>query len=201
MPRAAWCVVFTLTCTLLESSAYAAQKMADADAKELAAYRLTSENLTKVRDLTRQVAKQMMQDPKFKELSKLQAEMKALGEKDELTDAEQARLDAMAAKHDELEESVENPLSGDAQNLSEMEARIRKYPPLMQALQKAGMAPREYATFWLAFIQAAFAHGFQKAGLLKELPAGVNPDNVKFIDDHAAELEAMRKEFEAFSKQ
>ncbi len=201
MPRAAWCVVFTLTCTLLESSAYAAQKMADADAKELATYRLTLENLTKVRDLTRNVAQQMVQDPKFKELSKLAAEIKALEGKPELTDAEQARLDALIEQQDKLEESVENPLSGDAQNLSEMEARIRKYPPLMQALQKAGMAPRDYAKFWLAFIQAAFAHGFQKAGMLKDLPAGVNPDNVKFIAEHTAELEAMQKEFEAFSKQ
>jgi septal ring factor EnvC (AmiA/AmiB activator) len=201
MPRLAWCVVFTLTCALLESSPYAAPQSADADAKELASYRLTLANLTKVRNLTRTVAQQMLQDPKFKELSKLKAEIKALEAKPELSDAEQTRLDALVEKQDALEESIENPLSGDAQNLSEMEARIKKYPPLMQALQKEGMAPREYATFWLAFVQAAFAHGFQKSGMLKELPAGVNPDNVKFMAEHTAELEAMQKEFEAFDKQ
>jgi hypothetical protein len=62
------------------------------------------------------------------------------------------------------------------------------------------MAPREYAKFWLAFIQAAFAHGFKKSGMLKELPPDVNPENVRFIDEHAAEIEAMQKEFQALGR-
>lgn len=200
MRRVAWCVVFTLTCAVLESSPYASLQVADADAKELAAYRLTTANLIKVRNLTRQVAQQLSQDPKFRELAKLQAEMKALAEQDEVTDKEQARLDALEVKIEALEDEVPNPLSGDVKSLSEMEAAIRKYPPLMQALKKEGMAPREYATFWLAFVQAAFTYGFQKSGMLKELPPGVNPENVKFIEDNQAELTAMQKEFEGFGK-
>jgi hypothetical protein len=81
-----------------------------------------------------------------------------------------------------------------------MEARMRKYPPLVQALQREGIAPREYAKFWLAFIQAMFAQGFQKSGLIKELPKDINADNVKFVADHAAEIEAMQKELEALGK-
>jgi hypothetical protein len=36
--------------------------------------------------------------------------------------------------------------------------------------------------------------------MLKKLPADVNPENVQFIADHEAEIEAMQKEFEALGK-
>lgn len=192
-------VVLTLV-SVLASPLHALQKVDDADAKEIASYRLTSAALAKVVDVNRAMLIQMQQDPKVQEALKVDKAIEALEAKDELTEAEQKQLDALRERQDQLEDSADNPLGGDTKSLGEMEARIKEYPPLMQALQKEGMAPREYAKFWLAFIQAAFVQGFKKSGMLKEIPAEVNPENVKFIEEHAAEIEAMQKEFAALGK-
>lgn len=192
-------VVLTLV-SVLASPLHALQKVDDADAKEIASYRLTSAALAKVVNVNRAMLIQMQQDPKVQEALKVDKAIEALEAKDELTEAEQKQLDALRERQDQLEDSADNPLGGDTKSLGEMEARIKEYPPLMQALQKEGMAPREYAKFWLAFIQAAFVQGFKKSGMLKEIPAEVNPENVKFIEEHAAEIEAMQKEFAALGK-
>lgn len=192
-------VVLTLV-SVLASPLHARQKVDDADAKEIASYRLTSAALAKVVNVNRAMLIQMQQDPKVQEALKVDKAIEALEAKDELTEAEQKQLDALRERQDQLEDSADNPLGGDTKSLGEMEARIKEYPPLMQALQKEGMAPREYAKFWLAFIQAAFVQGFKKSGMLKEIPAEVNPENVKFIEEHAAEIEAMQKEFAALGK-
>jgi hypothetical protein len=185
---------------MVESTAYAAQVVMDADSKEIATYRLTSAALSKVIAVNRALVQQMMQDPKIKEVMKVAAEIDALEKKDALSEADDKRLEELRALQEQLEDSTDNPLGGDARSLTEMEARIRKYPPLLQALEKEAMLPRDYAKFWLAFIQAAFVHGFQKSGMLKELPPDVNPENVKFMEEHASEIEAMQKEFEALGR-
>jgi septal ring factor EnvC (AmiA/AmiB activator) len=193
-------VALTVCCLLFSALAPGGQKSEDADSKEISTYRLTTAALTKVVNVNRALIQQMLQDPKVKQAEKIGAEIDALEKKDQLSDAEEKRLQELRARQEQLEESADNPLGGDAKTLSELEERIKKYPPLVQALQKEGMTPREYAKFWLVFIQAAFVHGFKKSGMLKELPADVNPDNVKFMEDHAAEIEAMQKEFEALGR-
>ncbi|MGH9371796.1 MAG: hypothetical protein ACRD15_09735 [Vicinamibacterales bacterium] len=193
-------VVLTLASVLIALPGYGGQKPTDADAKEIGSYLLTTSALSKVVNVNRTLVEQLSQDPRVREAMGVEAEIAAIEKKDEATEEDEKRLEALRARREELENSVDNPLGGDSQSLSEMEARIRKYPPLMQALQKEAMPPREYATFWMAFVQAAFVQGFKKSGMLKELPPEVNPENVRFIEDHAAEIEAMRKEFEALGK-
>jgi hypothetical protein len=154
----------------------------------------------KVAAVTRAMAEEMQQDPKFQELQKLEAEIETLERKDELTDAEESRLEKLRERQEAMEEAVESPL-GSSDTLSGMEAGIRRIPRLASVLQREGMTPREYSTFWLAFIQAAMVHGFQKAGLaMKNLPAEVNAENVKFVAAHEAEIEALQKEFEVIAK-
>lgn len=194
-------VVALWVCLFVTLPALAAQRATlDADAKELAYYRLTLANLQKVIAINRALVQTIMQDPKVQEGLKIDAELEALSKKEELTAAEEKRVAALEARKAELEEATDNPLGGDARTLSEMETRIRNYPPMAQALQREGMTPREYAKFWLTFLQAAFAHGFQKSGMLKELPPDVHPENVKFIVQHQAEITAMQKEFEALGR-
>jgi hypothetical protein len=177
-----------------------AAAQADPDMKEIAAYRLTLDGLKKVINVNRSMVQQMMEDPKVREAMKIDAELEALEKKDEPTEAEQKRIEQLQARKEQLEAEEDNPLGGEAKTLSDMEARIRKYPPMQQALQREGLAPREYAKFWLAFMQASFAYGMQKSGMLKQLPADVNPENVKFVADHEAEIQAMTKEFEGMRK-
>lgn len=199
MARSFRLAALAVSCTfcLPVGQAYAAQKTADPDMKAIASYRLTMEALKKVAAVNRALVQQMMQDPKVVEARKIEAELEALSKKEEPTEADQKRMEELEAKQSALEESMDNPLGGESRTLADMEARIRKYPPMMQALNREGMTPREYATFWLAFIQAAFAHGFQKGGMLKELPPEVNAENVKFVAEHEAEIQAMQKELEA----
>ena len=192
-------VVLTVACSGSAPFASARPAQSDADSKEIAAYRLTLDALAKVTNINRTMVQQMMKDPKLQESARINEELDGLSEKDELTEADEKRMEELSARMEQLED-VSNPLGGDAKSLSEMEARMKKYPPLMQALAREGMTAREYAKFWLAFIQAAFAHGFQKSGMLKELPPDVNKENVKFIAEHEAELQAMQKELEALGK-
>lgn len=173
---------------------------ADPDIKELSSYRLTKPTLDKVVNVNRAMVRAMMQDPRYEAAMKLEAAVEALGSKGALTDEEADRLEELEAKQDEMADDIDNPLGGDSKTLAEMEARIKKFPPLMQALQKEGLTAREYGKFWMAFIQAAFAQGFQKAGMLKELPPDINPENVRFIEEHAAEIAALQKEFEALER-
>ncbi|CAN5875580.1 hypothetical protein BH24ACI4_BH24ACI4_12430 [soil metagenome] len=189
--------VLMLACVLLPSLAHAGSLQSNSDMKEVEAYRLTTGALTKVVNVNRALMKEIMNDPKLQQSMAIRQELEALQEKDELTGADEKRIEGLEKRLEALEEDAVNPLGGDAQSLSEMEAGIRKYPAMVAALGREGMTPREYATFWLAFMQAAFAHGFQKSGMLKDLPPGVNPENVKFIGEHAAEIEAMQKELEA----
>jgi hypothetical protein len=195
IPRLSALLIFACAAT-----AGAAAQPTDADAKELSYDTLTLPNLKKVININRALLQAVLQDPKVQEGLKIDAELEALAKKDTLTQADEKRMAELAARKETLEDAFDNPLGGDAKTLSEIEDRIKGYRPMAQALQREAMPPREYAKFWLAFLQAAFAHGFQKSGMLKELPADVNPENVKFIAQHEAEIEAMQKEFEAIGR-
>lgn len=174
-------------------------RLASADAKELFAYRLTMETVTKVQAATRSMIAELRSDPGFQKQLKVEAEIEALRKKDELTEAEDARLAALEEEKEKLEEASELNL-GSATSLDEMEASVKKSPIVTGALKQAGLSPREYGTFIMAMIQASMMAGFKKAGMIKELPKDVNPDNVKFVEEHEAELKAMQAEFEALSK-
>ena len=174
---------------------------ADADLKEVANYKLTMATVEKVKVATRAMIAEIMKDPKYQQLMKVEAEIEALEKKQERTEAEDEKLAALNEQKEKLETAADSPLSlGQANSLSEMEANIRKSPPIANALQSAGMSPREYATFMMAMIQASMVAGFKKAGMMKELPKDVNPENVKFIEEHEAELKAMQAEFEKLAK-
>lgn len=174
-------------------------KLAAADARELASYRLTMETVKKVQTATRLMVTELRKDPTFQRQMKLEAEIEALSKKEELTGAEQERLTALEEEKERLEESSELNL-GSATSLDEMEASVKKMPVVASALARAGLSPREYGTFMMAMIQASMVAGFRKAGMIKELPRDVNPENVKFVEEHEAELKAMQAEFEALSK-
>ena len=174
---------------------------ADKDLKEVASYRLTVETLKKVQTATRSIIEELKKDPHFQKLQAVEREIAALGKKDDLTEADQQRLEKLRADKESLENSADNVLNmGNADSLDEMEAQIQKAPLIANALQSAGMPPREYAKFMMAIIQASMVAGFKKAGMMKELPPGVNPENVKFIEEHEAELKAMQAEFEKLAK-
>ena len=194
-------IVALLFASMISGLSAQGARPSDADLKEIASYKLTMETVEKVKVATRAMIAEIKKDPKYQQLLKLEAEIDALEKKDDRTEAEDAKLAALNEEKEKLESASDGPLSlGQANSLSEMEANIRKSPPIANALQSAGMSPREYSTFMMAMIQASMVAGFKKAGMMKELPKEVNPENVKFIEEHEAELKAMQAEFEKLAK-
>lgn len=180
----------------------AAKAGGNADLKELSTYTLSMDTLNKVDRAMRSFAAEMKKDPKFQEAAKLKADIKALEKKFEDTEpseADQKRLEAMQEKLDALEDQ-ESLNMNDAKTISDMAAKIQKFPPMAAALQREGLTARDYAKFMMAMLQAGLAAGFQKAGLLKELPEGTNPANVKWILANEAELAKMQKDWAALMK-
>jgi hypothetical protein len=174
------------------TAAYA-QGVSQRDEAELKAYRLSMEKIRKFAAAGEAMVKAIEADPRFKATAALKKEIEALQNKDELTAAEEKRLDDLRAKL-EAEEAKNDGQENDnnAQSLDDMARRIEKIPALAAAIRSAGLTPREYSLLSLATMQAMMAHGFQKASGGKELPkeiaATVLADNIKFIADNEAEI-------------
>jgi hypothetical protein len=179
---------------MMSTGAHGAQS---ADEKELAAYRLTKEGLDRYTAVMHALVVEMKKDTRFQEMGKIQAEIERLNNKDELTAADEKRLDELEARLERLER--ETNISLQDGSLSDIESQIRKNPTAMAALKAGGMDARDYAKFTLLLFQASMAVGMQRAGLLKELPEGVSAENVKFVQQHEKELEALQRQMEALS--
>jgi hypothetical protein len=205
------CIRAALTASVIVSLTSAANAQSygfsAADSKELASYRLTMDTTKKVYTMMRAVMQEMSSDPNYQALQRTKAEIEALSKKEELTDAESARIEKLQMQVEQQEDALQQANSGmnlnDAQTLNEMEAKIKASPRFVAALSKAGLTARDYSKYILASLMAGMVAGFQKSGVLKELPSElkeVNPDNVKFILEHEAEIAAMQKEMEALEK-
>jgi predicted RNase H-like nuclease (RuvC/YqgF family) len=212
MPR----VRVLLIASVLAVSVALPARAQTADEKELAAYTLTMPTLKKVAGAMRAMAKEASQDPKYRKMMDLEdriaaldKQLDALSEKDELTPAEEKKVESLSAELERLREEKQqaedadddNAMENNAQTISEMEQNIRKFPPMARALQSQGLTPREFSKFMLAMLQASMVYGFSQGKVdYAKLPPGVNPANVKFIETHKAELEAMQKELSALNR-
>ena len=194
-----------LTCAA-SGRALSAQVALDADAKELKSYALTTAAMKQFVAATRNLMAAAKADPRFNEVMKLEAEVDKLEEKEEPTEADLARIDKLNEQLETLKSSLPRVNMADAnlKTLSDVENAIKAEPMMATALKSAGMSPRDYAKFTLAFFQAAMIHGMQKSGLVKEIPkdlqATVNMENIKFIEDNQAEITKLMAEFQAAGK-
>jgi hypothetical protein len=163
---------------------------ADADTREVQAYRLTMAKLRQLNDMVADLHRQRDADPAYQDLLKKKKELKALSEKDELTEAEEermARLEEEIAAAEEMEDEGEEQ----DQSLSAMAARMEADPRISAALKRAGLAAREAATLQLAFFQAAITGEMLDSGTIKEIPKEANTENVRFYMAHKAEIAAL----------
>ena len=191
-------IVVSLVPALPPQSA-AAKARSDADMKELATYTLTMDTLNKVDRVIQRVTAEMKKDPKVIETTKLKAELKALTDKDDTTEAEDKRMETIRELLEAIESSDDNNSMsvGDGQDLNAMAAKIQALPAAANALRAEGLSAREFSKFMVALLQAGLAAGLQKSGLLKTTPEGTNPANIKFMLEHEAELQKMQKAWEA----
>jgi hypothetical protein len=191
---------FLLAAVLTVSSssfAVAQDRSGDADLKELASYTLTVDTINKMERVTKVMVASLQNDPRYVEQRKLENELDALEQKDNLTDAEQRRIDAINARMEQLENADDDePDSDSGDSLSDMARKIANTPPLAAALKQVGMTPREYAKASMAIFQAGFALAAkqmtEKMGKPFKTPEGVNPANIKFFQEHEADLKRMQ---------
>ncbi len=69
------------------------------------------------------------------------------------------------------------------------------YPKAVSLLRAEGLTVREVLVLTMAEMQAGMAV-YAKSQGMKELPAGVNRENVAFMEQHKKELDAMQAELE-----
>jgi hypothetical protein len=193
--------LFVPIIVLCMASSGAVHAAPNPDAKELASYRLTMDTAHKVDAAVQAMASAKGSSPRDAQRKKLEAEAEALEQKDNLSDAEAQRYDQII---DQLErwdddEDEGGGLFTNARNLDDMEAAIKRTPAAASALASAGIAPREYARFMMCWIQTGMAVGLKRTGQLKTLPPEVSPENVKFAEEHWAELEAMGRRWQALN--
>lgn len=192
-PMLAALLAVALTVTLAHDAAARTQT---ADEKALAAYRLTMPNVKKAMAVMVGLAEEASRDPKVQELQKLQAQIKAFENKDEITDADQAQLEKLVEREEALDEEIEreNPVSWNQDTITKMEAAIKQHPAALRVMTREGITPRDFAMTTMALLLASMAEGFSQGKLdLAKLPAGINPENIKFIRENKAELEAIQK--------
>lgn len=89
-----------------------------------------------------------------------------------------------------------DPTLDSAMNISEEDdaqyvARLESTPKVRAAIEATGMSVRDYAYTAQSLVGTMMAVGAVEAGLVKEIPAEVNPRNVEFVKAHRAELEKM----------
>jgi hypothetical protein len=174
----------------------------DPDAKELAAYQLSVPVLNKVIQATRTLATAAKNDPRFKKQQALKAEIKKLEEKEDPTEADQARIEKLQAELETAQKSVFP--NANNQTLSQMAAAMEKEPLFSQALASAGISARDYAKFLFAYVSAGMVAGMMEQGVIKEVPkelaGSINMENITFVQAHKAELQAFQKEMKSFQE-
>jgi hypothetical protein len=180
---------------LLTPAVSAAAQTLTADQKELASYTLTMPNVRKAASALQRFQEIAAKNPKLQQAAKIQAEIDALEQKDTLTAAEEARLEKLQAQVDALDEEIEREVGMNANgSIDEIVARIEREPEAKAALAKEGLTPRDFAKTMLTLLQAAMIKGFSQGGKvdMAKLPPGVNPANIKFVDEHEAELKKLQ---------
>jgi hypothetical protein len=163
---------------------------ADADTREVQAYRLTLPKLKQLNAAMADLHRQRDADPAQQQLSKKKQELAELSEKEDPSDSDRARMDRLEAEIRDAEEADDGP-EDSKESLTTMAQRMAADPRIAGALKRAGLAPREAATMQLAFFQVAFTVGLLESGTIKEIPKTVNPDNVKFLQANRAEIKAL----------
>jgi hypothetical protein len=95
-----------------------------------------------------------------------------------------------------------NENSGDPNaSLDDMAKRIESEPVMASAIKDAGLSPREFAMITISMMQTGMAAAVLKMrpqdnqdSLIREMKA--NPDNIKFYNEHEAEITSKSKALE-----
>jgi hypothetical protein len=87
----------------------------------------------------------------------------------------------------------EPDLFNEDENLDDSVASLEDNPITAAALRSAGISAREFISFLACWAQTAMYMELAQAERAQNMPVKALPENVKFVVDHAEELEAMRR--------
>lgn len=157
-----------------------------ADDRELMQYRLTPEVLTKAEAVATAFSANIERDPAMKRKLDAQREIAVLEKKDDLTEAEQKRLDDLQAV---VGDGLDLGINGGS--LTEISNQLQKVPAMAAALKSAGVAPRDMAKFMVTGVRAAMIGGLQDKSI--PMPPGAAGDNVRFVMANRASIERINR--------
>jgi hypothetical protein len=184
---------FGLIVSLVSSTSPALAQTLTADQKALASYKLTMPTVRKAAAAVKRFNEIAAKDPKAQELAKIQAEIEALNKKDELTEADEARLETLMDRGEALERAIDVENGAADDTIADLEKRIAARPEARAALAAEGLTAREFAMTFMALMQAAMIVGFSQGKVdMAKLPPGVNPENIKFVQENEAELKQLQ---------
>ena len=102
---------------------------------------------------------------------------------------------AVASKdHPEFEDALS--VDGDATE-TQATAKIAAVPAAVDALKRAGLTPSQYVRLSLTLAATTIGVAVLKANPSAKLPDGVTLANVHFLQQHAADIEAVQKRMAA----
>jgi uncharacterized Zn finger protein len=98
-----------------------------------------------------------------------------------------------------LEEQAED---ASPKSIADLAALYDGHPRLKRAISSAGMTTREYVTFMMSMFQAGMAAWAveQQQGKFDNLPAGIPHENIRFYQQHQAELQRIGEELKALEE-
>ena len=173
----------------------------DRDMAELASYKLTTATLQKLVVATQAFGQAIQNDPQFKRYAAAEKELKALQAKDEPSEADEKRIEALEREMESVKLTSTEHANGN-DSLGDMEKSIASIPHMSESLAKAGLSPREYAKFSLAMLQAGMVAAMKKSGTIKTIPpdTGVSEENVQFMIDHEKEIADLTRQMQTLGK-
>jgi hypothetical protein len=106
----------------------------------------------------------------------------------------------VAAAGDDGSEEMDDVTAMDAsENVDQYIARVEADPKARAMITSAGMSVSDYAHTNEALLAGMMTAGALESGALKQIPDGIDPQYVKFAQEHKAELatkmEALQKQY------
>jgi hypothetical protein len=135
----------------------------------------------------------MAQSPEEKAIGAYTLDMTKLNKYAAVTE----KIAAMVQANPSLATKYEGEASKANESLDETIKSLEKIPELSSAVRSQGFTMRDYMMTTLAVAFATMYREMKKADPRAELPAGVNPANVKLMDEHAAEVRKIEARVQA----
>lgn len=88
----------------------------------------------------------------------------------------------------------------DQESLTQMAAKLEKYPQIKAVLTAHGLTGRENMLIALTLMQASLAQGLLSSNPNAKLPEGINPKNVEFVRQHQDELKQLAADMQKWQE-